>query len=64
MSRISSLVRGSLRFGMRARGPCSRRKPLTLVGAECAMRTLPCQGRGACSGGPRGPPGGVLRVVI
>ena len=27
------------------------------------MRTRPCQGRGTCSGGPRGPPGGVLRVV-
>ena len=37
---------------------------LTLVGGESALRTLPCQGRGTCSGGPRGPPGGVLRVVI
>ena len=27
------------------------------------MGTLPCQGRGTCSGGPRGPPGAVPRVV-
>ena len=38
-------------------------KELTLVGTESALRTLPCQGRVTCSGGPRGPPGAVLRVV-
>ena len=37
---------------------------LTLVGMETTMWTRPCPGRGTCSGGPRGPPGGVLRVVI
>ena len=37
---------------------------LTLVGTESTLSTLPCQGRVTCSGGPRGPPGGVLRVVI
>eukprot|EP00964_Phaeocystis_antarctica_P066178 scaffold39966_cov59-Phaeocystis_antarctica.AAC.2 len=36
---------------------------LTLVGAESTLSTRPCPGRGTCSGGPRGPPGGVLRVV-
>eukprot|EP00964_Phaeocystis_antarctica_P076805 scaffold47536_cov54-Phaeocystis_antarctica.AAC.1 len=35
----------------------------TLVDTESTLLTLPCQGRGTCSGGPRGPPGGVLRVV-
>ena len=36
----------------------------TLVGTESAMRTLPCQGRGTCSGGPRGPPGAGPMVAI
>ena len=36
---------------------------LTLVVGESALRTLPCQGRVTCSGGPRGPPGVVLRLV-
>ena len=36
---------------------------LTLVVGESTLSTLPCQGGGTCSGGPRGPPGGVLRVV-
>ena len=43
----------------RCRDVCA---PLTLVGAECAMRTRPCQGRGTCSGGPRGPPGAAPRA--
>eukprot|EP00964_Phaeocystis_antarctica_P124334 scaffold88006_cov71-Phaeocystis_antarctica.AAC.1 len=34
----------------------------TLVVGESTMWTRPCLGRGTCSGGPRGPPGGVLRV--
>ena len=36
---------------------------LTLVDMESTLSTLPCPGRGTCSGGPRGPPGGVLRVI-
>ena len=37
---------------------------LTLVDRQSTMWTRPCQGRVTCSGGPRGPPGSVLRVVI
>ena len=35
----------------------------TLVVTESTWLTLPCQGRGTCSGGPRGSPGAVPRVV-
>eukprot|EP00964_Phaeocystis_antarctica_P008036 scaffold4323_cov57-Phaeocystis_antarctica.AAC.1 len=35
----------------------------TLVVGESTLSTLPCLGRCTGSGGPRGPPGGVLRVV-
>merc|ERR1719424_2744541 len=43
--------------------PAPFRDALTLVGGQSTMWTRPCPGRGTCSGGPRGPPGGVLRVV-
>ena len=48
---------------LQAQGAQGGSSTLTLVGTESTMWTRPCQGRVTCSGGPRGPPGGVLRVV-